>query len=284
MSTTDHDALVISRDRSRPSSEGPARERRGREAAGNWALPVVTVLCTLIIWEVASRLDWLPRQSLPPISEVLTWLGGQAGAADLYLAFGRTLLHWAGGLALGTAFGLALGLLMGLNRHAERLLMTSSEFLRPVPSVIYLPLALLLLGITTQMVVLLVAASVIWPVLFQTYYGARGIDPLLIDVGNAYGLSRRRRFVSVVLPQVSLYVGTGIRLASSIALVVAVALEMISGVDGTGRALRALQLAGISEGVYGYVVVLGALGYSLNEVFQLIEKRILWWHKPYRRS
>ncbi|MFA9430194.1 ABC transporter permease [Egicoccus sp. AB-alg2] len=242
------------------------------------------MLGTLAIWEVASRLEWLPRRSLPPISEVLTWLIRELGSTELYVAVGRTLLHWGGGLILGAAVGLLLGLVMGLSRNLEQLLITPSEFLRPVPSVIYLPLVLLLLGVTTEMVVLLVAVSVVWPVLFQAYYGARGVDSLLDDVGSAYGLSRRQRLFSVILPQVSPFVGTGVRLASSIALVVAVALEMISGVAGTGRALRSLQLAGISEGVYGYVVVLGALGYALNELFQFAEKRVLWWHRPYRRS
>lgn len=237
------------------------------------AAPLVTVAAALAAWEALGHGSL--ASTLPPFSKVARWMVGAAGTAPFWSGIGHTMLQWLIGLLLGCAVGIGLGLLTGFSERLRLLLDVVVEFLRPIPAVVYLPLLILFYGNTDTLAVLNVAVGVVWILLFQTYYGVRDLDPLVIDTGRVFGLSRRQRLSRIVLPSVAPYVATGLRIACSTAFLVAVSVELIGGSPGLGLDIGNAQSNGLYEPMYGYVVVTGLLAVAVNVVLVRLERAVL---------
>src|SRR5690606_8211267 len=141
----------------------------------------------------------------------------------------QTVQSWLIGFAVATVIALPLGLVLASTRFLFRSTRLIIDFLRPIPPLAILPLAVLLLGSGTSMKVWLVAFSALWPMLFQTIYGAHDVDGVARDTARSYGLGRGAIYRHVVIPGALPYIATGVRLAATIALVVTIATELIVG-------------------------------------------------------
>jgi ABC-type nitrate/sulfonate/bicarbonate transport system permease component len=156
--------------------------------------------------------------------------------------------------------------------------------MRPVPSVALVPLAVLVfgLGITTKVFLVVFAAT--WPLLLQTIYGVQDVDPVAMDTMRSFGLGRLRRLVVVTLPSASPYVATGLRLSSSVALILAVTAELVVGSPGLGSQITAAENGNSTALVYALIVATGALGWALSFGIRQAEARALAWHPAYRAA
>jgi ABC-type nitrate/sulfonate/bicarbonate transport system permease component len=245
-------------------------------------LPVLATAALLGIWEAASRSGALPTE-IPPPTHVAVWLATRAVLPEFWVPVADTMQHWIGGLAIGGCAGLLLGLVLGLVPPLERLLRAPLEFLRPIPSIVYLPILILLLGSRPVLAISLAAVGALWPMLFQTLYGVLGIDQQAVETGRVFGLGRWRILMSIVLPSVLPNVAVGLRIGSSLALVVAISAELIGGVPGLGTEILGAAQNGRYEALYGLVVVVGVFGLLLNAVLEWGARRALPWHQAHRR-
>lgn len=264
------------------------RDRRGAEWGGGrlatWAVKLAGVLVTLSALELASRTGLLPRQWFPPVTEMYVELAGLVVGVPLWVEVGRTLGGWAAGLLLATVLAVPAGMLLGASALAFRQVRVVIEFLRPVPSVALIPLAVLVLGTGLETKVFLVAFATFWPILFQTIYGVQDVDPVATDTARSYGLGPLARFGQVTLPSAAPYIATGLRIASAIALVLAVTAELVIGAPGLGQAIVVAQSGGAITLMYALIIATGLLGWALNAVFSAGERRLLHWHPAQRRE
>ena len=244
-------------------------------------LPILTTAGLLAAWEVLSISGALPPE-LPPVSAVAAWLMANLATVDLWTAIGLTLVHWFAALVIGIVAGTVIGGLMASFAPVNELLLGPVEFFRPIPVVVYLPIMLLLLGARPQVVIILAAVASTWPILLQTLYGVRAIDPVTRDTGRAFGLTTIQRLTWVTVPSVLPYFSTGLRIASSITLLAVIAVELIGAVPGLGNTLNAYAANGIYAATYGVIVITGLLGVALNAVFERLERRALRWHPSHR--
>lgn len=269
--------------RKRIATPSPRRGRQRRSGALSKLLPLVTTIAVLGVWELLARGGRLPAE-VPPPSDVFTWLGEQVGTSAFWSSLWFTMSHWAVGLLVSVVAGVAVGVVLGAVPILQRLLQPTLEILRPIPSVIYLPVVILVWGATSRTAIFLVATAAFWPMLFQTFYGVAAIEPMLRDTGRLFGLSRMERITTITLPSVLPYIATGVRISSSLALVVAVGVELIGGIRGLGADLIAYDQNGAWEAVYGIIVLTGVLGLVLNLILERFERRLLRWHVSYRRT
>lgn len=240
------------------------------------------VVAVMVALEVATRTDLLPSRFFPPVSAMLVEFGEQLWQPALWQAVGHTLAGWAVGMAV--AFGVALpsGLMIGTFTplfHASRFVI---EFLRPIPSVALIPIAVLVFNSSLEMKVFLVAFACTWPMLFQTIYGVRDVDPLALDTARSYGLPASACFRRVVLPSAAPYIATGVRISAAIGLILAVTAELVVGSPGVGRLVVEAQAAGAVTAMYAHVIAIGLLGLMINELVRLVERRLLSWHVSIR--
>jgi ABC-type nitrate/sulfonate/bicarbonate transport system permease component len=119
-------------------------------------------------------------------------------------------------------------------------------------------------------------------VLIQVLYGVADVDQVAMQTAKSYGFSRAQLVKDVVFPTMLPYLMTGIRLAASVALVLAITAELIIGAPGLGREIALAQSGGAISGMYALIVATGLLGLVINLVMRQIEKRVLNWHPSVR--
>lgn len=244
--------------------------------------PAVGLAAVLVPLEVISRVGVLDPHSFPPISEDVSALLLQLPDVTFWGAVAATLEGWALGLGVATALAVPLGIVLGSFPPAYRAFRAVIEFLRPIPSVALIPLAILLYGLGVTSEVFLVAFASFWPLLIQTLYGVRDVDSVALETSRAFGDGWPRRAGRIVLPSTLPYLATGLRIASATALILAVTAELIIGSPGLGREIEVARSAGAYSLMYGLIIATGALGWGLDTVLDRAERRIIHWHPLYR--
>jgi len=240
------------------------------------------VFGVLVLFELLPRIGVLPRDHFPPISQTLSTLAEQAGESSFWKAVGNTLEGWALGLGIATALAIPLGIVIGSSRLLYRAMRGLIEFLRPIPSVALIPLAILVYGTGLQSKVFLAAFASFWQVLVATLYGVQDVDPVATDTARSFGFSRAQRLFRVTLPSAVPYVATGLRIASAVSLILTVTAELVIGSAGLGRSINLARSGGNEELMYALIVATGVLGLVLNAVFLQVERRVLHWHPSQR--
>ncbi len=240
------------------------------------------MLLPLLALELLTRGDLLPQREFPPPSVWLQVLLQQLPAAGFWSDVLLTLAGWAIGLGLAGLIAVPAGILIGSSRQAYRMLRAPIEFLRPIPSVALIPLAVLVFGTRLQNKVFLVTFACLWPLLFQAIYGVQDVDPVALDTARGFGFGRLRRLLLVVLPASAPYLATGLRIASSVALILAVTSELVVGVPGLGRTINVAASSGDFALMYALIAVAGILGLTLNWIFARVEAWALRWHPAQR--
>ena len=246
------------------------------------ALGTVGILLFLLAWEAVPRLGIVNERFLPPASLVLNRLVNYLGQPTFWGDVGETMLAWGLGLAISIVAAVVLGLLIGSSRFLRKATHSTIEFLRPIPSVALIPLAVLLFGVKIESSLLLVIYASFWQVLLQVLYGVADVDPVAENTARSYGLGRFARIRYVVWPTTLPYLMTGIRLASAVALILAITAELIIGSPGLGAQIALTQSGGAVPEMYALIVATGMIGVLINVGVRLIEKRVLAWHTSVR--
>ncbi|MQA84473.1 MAG: ABC transporter permease subunit [Streptosporangiales bacterium] len=247
-----------------------------------WAQTWAGVVVVLALAELASRTEVLPSRYFPPISQTFLTLVGQLGRGSFWAAVGHTLEGWALGLGFAALLAIPVGVAIGTSRLRYRACRVLIEFLRPIPSVALIPLAILIYGVGLESKVFLATFAAFWPLMIQTLYGMQDIDPVAVDTARVFGLRRSERLTKVVLPSAVPYVATGLRISSTVALILAVTAELVIGSAGLGREINAARAGGATELMYALTIVTGLIGWGLNGLFTRAERRVLRWHPSQR--
>jgi NitT/TauT family transport system permease protein len=248
------------------------------------ALGALGALLAFGVCEAVGRAGVVQRSYLPPASEVLSRAVELAGDRTFLDGVGVTMRAWALGLGLACAIAVPLGLLLGSVPVVDAAVRTVIEFLRPLPSVALIPLVSLLLGSGTETEVTLITYAAVWPILFNTVYGLGETDPLAKDTLRAFGFGRLSVLLRVELPGTAPFIAAGLRISAAVALILAVATEILSGFgQGLGIFIAQAELAtdGTRDVLAG-VVWAGALGLLINTVLVWGERRAFPWTPEHR--
>ncbi|QAY61688.1 ABC transporter permease [Microbacterium protaetiae] len=246
-------------------------------------LGIAGVVIFLVIWEIVSRFGPVDMKYLPPPTEVVPTFFRNIVLIGFWSAVGNTLLSWFLGMLLAVLGGGVLGILIGLSSFARRATRSTIEFLRPIPSVALIPLAVLLFSTPIQQSLLVVTYGAFWQVLFQTLYGVADVDAVAMATGRSYGFSWLQRVRHIVMPTMLPYLMTGVRLASAVALILAITCELQIGKPvGLGAEILHAKDNGLYASSYALVLATGLLGIVLNFGMRWIERRLLSWHQSVR--
>lgn len=263
-----------------PPAASPARRRRRTQDSP--LLGAVGIVLFLGLWEVVSRTGVIDLRFLPPASEVIVALIRNAGLTAFWVAVGQTLLAWALGLAIAVTLAVIAGFVIGSSPVLRRLTYSTIEFLRPIPSVALIPLAVLLFGVQLESTLLLVVYASFWQVLIQVLYGVADVDNVAMQTAKSYGLGPVARIRHVIFPTTLPFLMTGVRLAAAVALILAVTAQLIIGSPGLGRQIALAQSGGAIAALYALVVATGLIGVVINLVMRRLERRTLSWHSSVR--
>lgn len=247
-------------------------------------LPIIGIAIFALLWEFLPRSGIVGSESLPPLTTVLDVLFDQLMSSDFWIMLSSTLRTWAIGLTIASIAGIAVGILIGLTPTLQKATDSTVEFLRPIPSVALIPLVILVFGTGFESGIMLIVYAAFWQVLVQVVYGVRDVDPVALDTAKVYRLSRISRIRYIIWPTALPYIFTGLRLASAVALVLAVTAELVIGTPGLGADIANARTSGNLPVMYSLVLVAGILGLIINVGARAIEKRAMWWHASVRRA
>lgn len=243
---------------------------------------VLSFAVALLLWQAVSASGLIREQDLPSMTATMGELWGLVQTGSFWTAFLQTARGWAIGLGLATLLAVPLGIVLGLSDLAGRAFRVPVEFLRPIPSAALIPLLFLTLGPTLQSEVFLATFGAFWPILVQTMYGVRDVDPVAVDTARSFGVPKRERLWRITLPSAVPYIATGMRIASAVALILAFTAELFMGTPGLGNLLNYAQSYGLTTQLYALALATGALGVCTHLLFTTVERRALRWHPSQR--
>ncbi|BDZ44645.1 ABC transporter permease [Naasia aerilata] len=264
-----------------PRRAGAGSSRRSAVVRG-----ALGFLALFAVAEVISRSGIVKEAFLPPASVVLMRVGQLLVDPEFLGQVLATLEAWAIGLGICIVVSVTIGVLLGSSRAAYSGSRAVIEFLRPIPSVALIPVAMLVLGNDAEMKIALIVFSTSWPVLFNTIYGMHDVDPIAKLTAKSFGRGRLSTLLTVSLPSAAPFIFTGIRIAASVALIVAISAELLAGAsDGLGRwMLDAGATGNRPDLVYAATIIAGLIGLAINFVLVLVERRFLSWQPALRQT
>lgn len=235
-------------------------------------LPVV-VFAVLIVSTAGSTSFYFP-----PLTEVLDVLWTELVHGGLFGDLLFSLRNIVLGLALAIVVGVGAGLVIGEIRTLRLATGPLLDFARATPTVGFVPVIILTLGIGSGPKVFLIFLGSVWPILLNTVSGVRAISPAVHETARGYRIPWRLRLRRVILPGALPQILAGIRVALSIAVVLMVVSEIYGSPDGLGNfILQSGSSFHVAE-TWAYTILIGILGYGLSVLLLLCEHLLLGWY------
>ena len=248
------------------------------------AVPLLSVLAAFGLWELISRTGTIAERDLPAMSDTFRELWSLGQTSAFWIAFGQTVRGWAIGLALAAALAVPIGIALGSSPLAAAAFRVPIEFLRPIPSAALIPLLFLTLGTNLKSEVFLATFGAFWPLLVQTMYGVRDVDPVMVDTARSFGVGRFERLRRITLPSAVPYIATGVRISSTVSLILAFTAELFMGIPGLGQKINYAESFGLTEQVYALALATGFLGVAIHFAVTAGERWALRWHPSQRAT
>jgi nitrate/nitrite transport system permease protein len=245
----------------------------------NLLLPLVGIGMALLIWWGAS----LRIQDLP--SPVRTWeeskvyilqpfdKRGETDQGIVRLAY-YSLMRVAQGFLVGIAIATPLGFLFGLSPTLSRMFEPLMQIMRPISPLAWLPLGLVLFQKSEPAALFAIAACSMWPTLLNTTLGVRAIPQDYWNVAKVLRLSKKTTFLKIVVPATLPYTFTGFRLSLSIAWLVIVASEMLTGTPGVGGFLWQEYNSLVYSHILLAIITIGLIGFALDRLMGVVEAKL----------
>jgi ABC-type nitrate/sulfonate/bicarbonate transport system permease component len=247
-----------------------------------WLQGLGGLVAFALLLEIVPRIGIISPNYLPPFSEIMVALFKEMTTATFWTALSDTLEAWAIGLVISVVAGVVIGIAIGSSRILRTLTHSTIEFLRPIPSVALIPLAVLLFGSQIQSTLVLVIYASFWQVLIQVLYGVQDVDPVARETARCYGLGTWAQIRYVTWPTTLPYLMTGIRLAAAVALILAITSEVAIDTQGLGKQISDTESGGAVAIMYAYIIVAGIIGVIVNLGARALERRVLAWHPSVR--
>jgi len=257
------------------------RSSLSRGAAG-WAVALLLILgWQLLTMRTESLFFPTPLEIIGNVGD--RWFSAGWGNGVVTDAFfvdvTPSLVRLAVGLLIAWSVGITLGVLLGRVRAVAELVEPLLNFMRALPGPVLLPLALVLMGTGTAMRVSLIAFGAVWPVLFNTYSAVRQVPEGYLETARVARLSRTAMLFRVILPASSTGIFAGIRVSTSLGIILLIASELVAASDGIGFGLAQSQRSFQFLDMWSFIVTLSLLGYLSNLLLTASESAVLRWHR-----
>jgi sulfonate transport system permease protein len=241
-------------------------------------LPIVGVVGLLALWSIASYGQWVDPVLLPSPSSTFRSLWQGMDGGPLGFDFVKTVYRTAAATAIAAIIAIPLGIVLGSSEQLYRSLEFVIDFFRSTPASAMFPLFLVLFGVGDETKIAVAAFGAVLVILFNVAYGVMNARKTRLLAAKVMGASRLRVLTDVMLLESLPQTFVGLRNGVSLALVIIVVAEMFIGSqDGLGHSVFEAQQLFDMPRMYAAIFAAGALGYGLNLLFLLVERRFVHW-------
>jgi ABC-type nitrate/sulfonate/bicarbonate transport system permease component len=240
------------------------------------SLPLILLA---IGWELASRVELISPDALPPLSDVLaSWLD-MVKSGELVTNGAASLYRTVAGLGLAVVIGIALGIAMAWWKPVNALLSPLVEAFYPMPKSALIPVTVIWLGFGDGSKILLIFMGCMVPITIGAFNGARGADQVLVWSARSMGASRLRMLWDVVVPSAMPELLNGVRTALALSFILLVSSELIVAREGLGYLIGYLGANGSYDAMFAVVLTVAFLGFAADRVYQMFMQRMLAWRE-----
>ena len=243
-----------------------------------WFRTLATIGVVFLIWHViASIID--TRYILPKPAAVFAagWqiiLNGEL-FRDLRISLLRSFL----GFSIAVIIAVPVAMLAAWWKVIDETVGSFIEIIRPIPALALIPLVIIWFGFGQESKIILIAYACFFSIYLNTHAGVRNVDPAHIRVMKIYGKGQWDILTKVVLYSMLPYTFAGLRYAAALSLIFLVAVELVGAQDGLGYSMVRAQQLLQTERIYFTILVFGLLGFLLNTIVMLIERRVIKWRQ-----
>jgi sulfonate transport system permease protein len=267
---------------SRAESAAPRLARGGGAARRRLGLGLIIPLALLLAWEAACRAGFFPPNQLPAPTAIVKEMAGLAATGELFGHIGITLYRVFAGFLLGAAAATVAGAMTGYSRTLRDLLDPLVQALRNVPSLAWVPLFILWLGIYELSKVTLIAVGVFFPVYLNLMTGIQSVDRKLVEVGRVYRLSGWRLVRRVLLPATLPSYLVGLRSGLGLGWMFVIAAELMGASKGLGYLLLDGQQSSRPQVIIGSLILFALFGKLTDVILVAIGNRLVGWQDSFR--
>jgi len=260
----------------------------------NFFKPIIVPLLLLGSWELAAHnhsilntiylLCGYPKARIPdfsfisPISPILSSLYSILQTKEFYSLLGDTFFVLSAAFILSVILGITIGSVIGLHKQLESYLFSTIDALRSIPPIILIPIFILFLGIDNRMKIALILFGCVWPILINTFFAIRDIDPLYLKVAKNLQLTKSDTLFKVIYPLAFPAIFTGMKISLSLCLILTVICEMMIGNKGIGFLINYSKRIGDYDAMFAAILVIAIIGWLINIIFKYADKRLLKWY------
>jgi sulfonate transport system permease protein len=248
----------------------------------SWCVGLLIPAALGVAWELAVRGGLAPGRLMPPPSRLLHTAVGLAASGDLLTHVAATMARVAIGFGTGAAAGTLLGMLTGASATARRLLDPSIQALRAIPSIAWVPIFILWLGIFETSKLALIALGVFFPVYLGMLSAIQSVDRKLVEVGRVFGLSGLGIMLRITWPAVLPTWIASLRSGLGLGFMFVVAAELMGASEGLGYLLVYGQQMGQADVILVAMIVFALLGKLSDAVLVAVTKPLLRWQDTVR--
>lgn len=231
----------------------------------------------ITIWELLSRFGFLPSYQLPAPSTILQTIYEMGVDGSLWSHVGVTTYRVFAGFLIGTSIAVVLGSLIGFYQRAEQLFDPLIQAFRSIPSLAWVPLFILWMGIGEPSKITMIAVGVFFPVYLNMVSGIQGVDRKLIEVGKMYGLSTVQLIKRIILPASLPSFLVGLRSGLGLGWMFVVAAELMGASQGLGFLLTFGQNMSQPDVILASIILFALIGKLTDWLLKLLEQRSLRW-------
>ncbi|MCR2822147.1 ABC transporter permease [Lederbergia panacisoli] len=247
----------------------------------NWILGGIIPLILLIIWEIAGRIGLIEAHLLPTPTRIIKEIIEMGASGTLWGHIGMTLFRVAAGFLLGTFAALIFGSAVGYFTVVEKLMDPLIQAFRAIPSLAWVPLFILWMGIGEPSKVTLIAVGVFFPVYLNIVSGIQGVDRKLIEVGKIYGFTSTETLRKIILPASLPSFLVGLRSGLGLGWMFVVAAEIMGASKGLGYLLVVGQNTYSPHLVIASILLFAVIGKMSDSLLKNIEKKSLSWQDSF---
>jgi sulfonate transport system permease protein len=267
-----------------PATAQPAARKSN---LARFAPPMLGLLVPLVLaggWELAVRLGLSSGRLVPPPSRIYTEFAELARSGELLRHVIATLLRVIAGFAAGTVVATVLGAIAGYSTLVRRLIDPSLQGLRAVPSIAWIPLFILWLGIFETSKIALIAVGVFFPIYLGVMGAVLSVDRKIVEVGRAFRLSGPAMVRRILLPAVLPAYVIALRSGLGLGWMFVIAAEFMGASEGLGYLLIDGQQLGKPAEIVAAILAFAVLGKTTDWIIALVAAPFLRWEDRFTRQ
>lgn len=232
----------------------------------------------IVLWQLAANEGAINIQLFPSPAKIgqalLKTIETGKLQANILISLKRVVI----GYLYGAVLGIIVGVLLGLSKKAYRLFSFLLEILRPIPIIAWVPVLIMILGIGEVSKIIVIMIGSFWSIFLNTYDGIRNLDAKYLEVSNMFMKSRTETVLRVMLPAALPSIFTGLRIGIGSAWISVIGAELIASSAGLGYMISYSREMAQPANMYVAVFIIGIIGYLINAILKIIEKKALRWN------